>query len=162
MRKLFVLLLAMVALGGMALAQGDDAAATVTVDDVVTENYWGGVSFGYPGINGHFGVKDVFGPGIDIRANLGFNYIVSGFALGADALIDINLNVDAPLSLYAGGGPIVFFGDDFEAGLELLAGLEYRLSDLDFDSGAVFFEVGPAFGTFGFDFIGRVGFNYYF
>lgn len=165
MRKLMTLLVTALLLGASAgFAQDDDAVTTVPVDDVVTENYWGGVSFGYPSISAHFGIKDVLGQGGDVRANLGFGYgYLGGFTLGADALFDIALNVDAPLGLYVGGGPYIGVGVITSFGLQGVAGLEYRLSDMDFNSGAVFLELGPTFGSpFGFNFVGRAGFNYYF
>ncbi len=177
MRKLIALLLTALLLGvGSGLAQTDDASATVPVDDVVTENYWAGVSFGYPGIYGHFGLKDIIGQGGDVRANLGFSYIGGGIVLGANALFDINLQVDAPLGLYVGGGPIIRVGGGVDTdndgdidsggtgvGVEGIVGLEYRLSDFDFNSGAVFFELGPVITIpGGFNFLGRLGFNYYF
>ena len=165
MRKLFILLLGVLALSaGTTFAQTDDASTSVNlnINNAVTENYWAGISFGYPGIYGHFGLKDVLGAGGDVRANLGYAYAGGGFVLSADALFDIALNVDAPLGLYLGGGPYINVGDGFSVGIEGLAGLEYRLIDFGFTPGAVFFELGPAIGTGGFDFISRVGFAYYF
>lgn len=165
MRKLFILLLGVLALSaGTAFAQTDDASTSVNlnINNAVTENYWAGLSFGYPGIYGHFGLKDVLGAGGDVRANLGYAYVGGQFSLGANALFDINLNVDAPLGLYLGGGPYINVGNRFIVGVEGLAGLEYRLSDFGFNPGGVFFELGPAVGTGGFEFRSRVGFNYYF
>ena len=164
MRKLVILLSFLALSVGTAFAQTDDASVSVNlnINNAVTENYWAGISFGFPGIYGHFGLKDVLGNGGDVRANLGYNYVGSTFAIGADALFDINLGVNAPLGLYLGGGPYVNVGNRFILGVEGLAGLEYRLSDFGFNPGAVFFELGPAIGTGGFDFRSRVGFNYYF
>lgn len=166
MRNLLALLAAVALLGlGAGFAQNDAATTTVRLDDQVTENYWAGFSVGYPGLYGHFGLKDVIGQGGDIRANLGFSYLGGGVVFGADALFDIALtNVDAPLSLYLGGGPLVAVGGGGASfGIEGIAGLEYRLTDLDFRSGSLFFELGPVVAIpGGFGFLGRFGFNYYF
>jgi hypothetical protein len=165
MRKLLALLAAVTLLGlGAGFAQNDAATTTVRLDDRVTENYWAGFSVGYPGIYGHFGLKDVIGRGGDIRANLGFSYLGGGVVFGADALFDINLDVDAPLGLYLGGGPLVSVGGGGAGfGIEGIAGLEYRLIEAGLDSGSIFFELGPVIGfPGGFGFLGRFGFNYYF
>lgn len=166
MRKLLAALFAALLLGtGLGLAQTSDTetAATITIDDVNTTPYWAGVSFGYPGVYGHFGIENALGEGADIRANVGFSYLGGGFSLGADALFNIGVNnVDAPINFYAGGGPVISAGAAFAAGVQGIAGLEYRLSDMDFDTGGVFLEIGPVISTVGFGFLGRVGFNYHF
>jgi hypothetical protein len=170
MRRLLALLATALLLGtGATLAQTPDTttATTITIDDVNRTPYWAGVSFGFPGISAHFGIQNALGQGADLRANLGYNYIGSGLALGADALFNIGItNVDAPINFYAGGGPFVVVGGGFGAGIQGLIGAEYRLVDAGFDTGGVFLELGPAisFGSTGggFGFVGRAGFNYHF
>jgi hypothetical protein len=167
MRRLLALLATALLLGtGATLAQTPDTttAATITIDDVNRTPYWAGVSFGFPGISAHFGIQNALGQGADLRANLGYNYFGSGLALGADALFNIGItNVDAPINFYAGGGPYLTIGTPFGAGVQGVVGAEYRLVDAGFDTGGIFFELGPAIGfPGGFGFVGRAGFNYHF
>jgi hypothetical protein len=99
MRKLLISMIAIVALGtGAAFAQ---------------TGTWAGVSFGYPlGVVLHYGLEDLFGPGIDVRANVSGSYrrigivTVTAFAVGADVLyrLDDVIATDQPISTYVGGG----------------------------------------------------------
>jgi hypothetical protein len=128
--------------------------------------YWGGVSFGFPGVNVHFGIEDLT-PAFDLRANLGFSYFGGGFTLGADALFALPIETTAPIDVYAGGGPLIAAGGaaGFGFGINVLAGLEYRLTELNFPEGGVFVEIGPTLlfvPAFGGGFVGRAGFNYHF
>lgn len=163
MRKLIATLLALTVLGlGFGLAQ--DAFD----DDVNIEgDYWAGVSTGWPfGVNVHFGLEDMIGDGIDLRANAALG-IGSQFGLGVDVLADLPVDLDNPaLGIYAGGGPN--FGvaaGTATVGLGLLVGGEYRLADAGLPEGGVFIEVGPSL-TFVPAFIAnanaRFGFNYHF
>ena len=90
MRKFLVALIAVTALGaGTAFAQS---------------GYWAGFSVGYPGAALHFGIEDI-SPNLDVRVNAGYNYIGSGFALGADVLYGLNVDMGtAPIDVYVGGG----------------------------------------------------------
>ena len=77
MRKFLIALIAVVTLGaGTAFAQS---------------GYWAGFSVGYPGAALHFGIEDVT-PNLGVRVNAGYNYIGSGFALGLDALYDLDVD----------------------------------------------------------------------
>ncbi len=157
MRKLLISLIMIAALGaGGAFAQ---------------TGYWAGVSGGYPTAQVHFGVENVLA-GLDVRGNLSFGYF--GFLeVGASVLYDLGLDTgDVPINVYVGGGPSVglAFAGAFVATVELLAGAEYRLSDVGLPQGGVFLELGPAyryvgvagFGFGGFGANGRLGFNWHF
>lgn len=152
MRKctLVLLLLAAVSLGA-AFAQS---------------GFWGGVSFGYPGLNLHVGAEDIFNT-IDGRATLGFNYIGGGFVIAADALVGLPVDTAFPLNVYAGGGPLLVAGGGagFGLGISVFVGGEFRLVDLNFPQGGVFLELGPTLSflpSLGAGFLGRAGFNYHF
>ncbi len=158
MRKVLITLLAITVFGvGSAFAQNSMAA----------EHYWAGVSAGYPGANFHFGVSDV-APNISVRANLGFGYFGYGFSAGVDGLYNIPVNTgDLPLVVYAGVGPTFSFGylGGFAAGVNAFGGVEYRLGQIGFEPGGVFFEAGPVVyftPSFFGGFVGRLGFNYHF
>lgn len=172
MRKLTVaLLLGLLLSFGLAFAQedADDAVVVVVQEDdaILTDNaaedYWAGFSFGYPGVELYFGLNDLIGQNIDLRTSLGVSYYAA-FTLGADALFALPIDVDAPLSFYAGGGPFLGFGGGVDVGINLLAGAEYRLSGIDFSAGGIFFEVGPSlvFTGFAAGFNAHLGFNYHF
>lgn len=158
MRKIVIILAIAASLaGGAAFAQGGATA----------EHYWVGFSAGYPGADFHFGINDVM-PSFSVRANLGFGYFGYGFTAGLDGLYHLPINTgDLPINPYLGLGPTVAFGylGGFGVGADVFGGLEYRLGQIGFEPGGVFFEVGPAFyfvpgfvaGVFG-----RFGFNYHF
>lgn len=151
MRKLLTVMIVAVCLG-VATAQ--------------TESYWAGVSGGFPGFNLHFGVNDVISQDIHLRLNGSFTYTGS-FGLGADALVVFPVELDAPATVYAGGGPFATFGGGgaIGFGLGLFVGGEYRLVDIGFAPGGIFAELGPSLGfvpNFGVGFVGRLGFNYHF
>ena len=160
MRKLVISLLAVVLLGaGSAFAQ---------------TGYWAGLSAGLGAVV-HFGVENVF-PGLDVRANLGYQYLgLTGIGLGADVLYGLAVDTGTlPLDTYVGGGLQVGIGGDEGGSLSIGAfgGVEYRLGDVGLPEGGVFLEIGPSLGyrfapaagvsNVGFDFIGRLGFNYHF
>jgi hypothetical protein len=159
MRKLILSLLAVAVLGaGSAFAQS---------------GMWAGVSAGYPGAVLHFGVENVFA-GLDVRANVGYQYLgVAGVGLGADVLYGLEIDTGVlPLDTYVGGGLQFGIGGGGSLGLGVFGGIEYRLGEIGLPEGGVFLEVGPSIGyrlnpgagvsSFGFDFLGRLGFNYYF
>jgi len=159
MRKLILSLLAVAVLGaGSAFAQS---------------GLWVGVSGGYPGAVLHFGVENVFS-GLDVRANVGYRYIgETGFGLGADVLYGLDIDTGVlPLDTYVGGGLQFGIGGGGSLGIGAFGGIEYRLGELGLPEGGVFLEIGPSIGyrlnpdvdedAFGFDFIGRFGFNYHF
>ncbi|MEJ2289470.1 MAG: hypothetical protein P8Y02_12670 [Deinococcales bacterium] len=168
MRKVLITLLAITALGaGAAFAQNG-----------MGSQYWAGVSAGYPGASVHFGVSDV-APNLSVRANLGYGYAGHGtagygFTVGLDGMYNLPVNTgDLPLTVYAGLGPTAGFGytasstssAEFAFGLNAFAGAEYRLGQIGFEPGGVFFEAGPAIyfvPSAWVDFVGRVGFNYHF
>ena len=115
MRKLLVSLIAVAALGaGATFAQG---------------NYWAGVSAGYPGAALHFGIDNV-SPGLAVRLNAGYNYIgTGGFALGADMLYDLPVDLgDTPIDVYAGGGVGLGIGAGVALGINLFVGGEFSLA----------------------------------
>ena len=151
-----VVLLCFLMLGG-ALGQSGFSAS----------GYWFGVSAGSPGANIHVGATDALGAGIDIRGNLGYSYLFSsGFYIGGNAIIHLDVDVsDAPIDVYAGGGPFVTVGGGFGLGIEALVGAEYRLTSVDLPQAGIFFELGPDLylaPSLSFGFTGRLGFNYHF
>jgi hypothetical protein len=155
MRNVVVLLVVLM-LGG-ALGQSGFSAS----------GYWFGVSAGSPGVNIHVGATDALGAGVDVRGNLGYSYLfASGFYLGADALIHLDIDLEgAPIDVYAGSGPFVTVGGGFGLGIEALIGGEYRLSSVDLPQAGIFFELGPDLylaPSLSFGFTGRLGFNYHF
>jgi hypothetical protein len=157
MRKVLIALFAVAMIGGgSALAQ-----------DMMGTHYWAGVSAGYPGAEFHFGVSDV-APSFSVRANLGFGYFGYGFTAGVDALYALPVDTgDLPINVYAGGGPTAAFGytGGLAFGLNVFAGAEYRLGQVGFEPGGVFFEAGPGIyftPNFFAGFVGRLGFNYHF
>ena len=170
MRKFIVSLLAISVLGlGGAFAQ----IVTTDADADLDDQYWAGVSFGYPfGVNFHFGAEDMLSEGIDFRGNVtaGFNGV---FGVGADVLVDLPVDTGTtPVDVYAGGGLSVAFGDmdadgamDTAFGIGLMFGGEYRLVDAGLPEGGVFAEVGPSINLgagspFGVN--AKLGFNYHF
>jgi hypothetical protein len=129
------------------------------------QGYWGGVSFGSPGISFHVGAEDALGAGVDLRGNLGYNYLFSrGVSIGADALFHFDTDAGA-IDVYGGAGGFLALGGGFGLALQGLVGGEYRLVDAGFPEGGLFFELGPdlylAPSVF-LGFTGRVGFNYHF
>lgn len=111
MRKFMITLLAIATLGaGSAFAQS---------------GMWAGLSTGYPfGVTLHFGLEDIGTPGLDVRANVGFglvngsvsdsgvtvSYSGNAFSVGADALYNLDLGLDANVNTYVGGGLGIGFG----------------------------------------------------
>ena len=174
MRRLSVLLLAALLLSvGTAFAQTDQ---TVTVagdlTDPVDDTYWIGLSLGFPlGGSVHFGINDLLGNAIDTRFNASFSG--SQVAIGANAVFDFAINTNLPLEVYAAVGPTLVFGDNEDVGdldndgsgfgIAALAGAEYRFTNIGFQPGGAFFEIGPFFG-FDFDsrLAARLGINYHF
>ncbi len=158
MRKILIALFAVAMIGGgSALAQ----------DMGMGTHYWVGLSGGYPGAEAHFGVRDV-APNLSVRGNLGFGYFGYGFTVGADVLYALPVDTgDVPIEVYAGGGPTAAFGYNggLAFGVNVFGGVEYRLGDVGFEPGGVFFEAGPGIyftPNFFAGFIGRLGFNYHF
>jgi hypothetical protein len=151
MRKLVISLLAVFVLGaGSAFAQS---------------GVWAGASVGWPGAAIHFGVENVV-QDLDLRVNVGSSYNFRSFSVGADALYGLNVDVGVlPLDTYVGGGFAIGIGTATSIGAGLLAGVEYRLGEVDLPEGGVFFEVGPSLAltpAFAFGVLGRLGFNYHF
>jgi len=162
MRKILITILAVTVFGvGAAFAQG-----------MAAESYWVGLSAGYPGGQIHFGVSDV-APGVSVRANLGYGYFGYGFSVGVDGMYNLPVDTgDLPITVYAGLGPSASFGYSYgtysnatSVGVKLFAGAEYRLGQVGFEPGGVFFEAGPMVTfvpEFRFDPVARLGFNYHF
>ncbi|MEJ2668290.1 MAG: hypothetical protein P8Z81_14545 [Deinococcales bacterium] len=158
MRKIVIMLcIAATLAGGAAFAQGS----------TTSEHYWVGFSAGYPAADLHFGISNAF-PNFGVRANFGFGYFGYGFTVGLDGLYTLPINTgNLPIVPYIGLGPTAAFGylGGFAVGANLFGGLEYRLGQIGFEPGGVFFEVGPSVyfvptvfaGVFG-----RFGFNYHF
>ncbi len=150
MRKFLIALIAVVTLGaGTAFAQS---------------GYWAGFSVGYPGAALHFGIEDVT-PNLGVRVNAGYNYIGSGFALGFDALYDLDVDTGTtPIDVYVGGGLGLGIGAGIDVAINAFVGGEFRLVDAGLPQGGIFLEAGPSFSLspFAFGIIGRLGFNYHF
>ncbi len=151
MRKFLVSLIAVAALGaGTAFAQG---------------GYWAGFSVGYPGAALHFGIDNI-SPGLAARINAGYNYIATGFSLGADVLYDLAVDTGtAPIDVYVGGGVGLGIGAGVDIGVNAFAGGEFSLAQSGLPEGGVFLEAGPAISfspTFRLGIAGRLGFNYHF
>ncbi len=157
MRKLLISLIAIAALGtGGAFAQS---------------GFWAGLSGGYPGAQVHFGVENAFA-GLDLRTNLGYGFFgARGIGFGVDVLYGLDVDTGVtPIDVYVGGGPNFSIGDGaFGFSIDAFVGGEYRLGEIGLPEGGVFLEVGPAIRllgadgfALGFDFIGRLGFNYHF
>ncbi|MDZ7801289.1 MAG: hypothetical protein U5K81_10925 [Trueperaceae bacterium] len=150
MRKLLLSLLAALVLsGGVAFAQ--------------QQGMWAGLSGGFPGASVHFGVENVV-QNLDVRANLGYTYVLGTASFGVDALYGLDLDLDgAPVDVYVGGGVGAAFDGTFS--VKALGGAEYRLVDVGVPELGVFFEVGPvlSFGNSdGFGADARLGVNYHF
>lgn len=151
MRKFLVTLVAVAALGaGAAFAQG---------------GYWAGFSVGYPGAALHFGIDDI-SPGLAVRVNAGYNYIATGFALGADVLYDLAVDTGtAPIDVYVGGGVGLGIGAGVDVGVNAFAGGEFNLAQAGLPEGGVFLEAGPSLSftpKFGLGIAAKLGFNYHF
>lgn len=139
MRKLLVLVVAALLLGGLTFAQDSDASM---MDDMATSQ-WVGISTGFPlGAVLHYGIEDLIAQNIDLRINLsGVTFLGlggSGFSIsgGADALYHLPIDMEGePFDVYAGGGVSVGFriadGTDggFSAGLRGIAGVEYLITN---------------------------------
>lgn len=160
MRKvLFALVTAALVTGGAAFAQGMNMGA----------QYFAGLSVGYPGVSAHFGMSDI-APNLSIRADLGYAYsgvTGSGFSFGVDGIYDLPVSTgNVPVTVYAGLGPTAVVNGSFNLGVNVFAGAEYRLGQVGFEPGGVFFEAGPAIyfvpSPVQADFVGRLGFNYHF
>ncbi len=139
MRKFVLSVLAVAFIGsGAALAQSGS---------------WAGASVGFPlGFSVHYGMKDLFGPNLDVRASLSGSFSGGSFAggsyrsfsvgIGADLLYDLGSLTDlAQLNPYAGGGlSLGFAGASSTSGgttvsgsgvaydIHGLAGVEYLFS----------------------------------
>lgn len=101
MRKLVIILIAALALAGSsAFAQ----------DDMMAHTQWVGASTGFPlGITFHYGMEDLIGENLDLRANLSaVTFLNDAFTVagGVDLLYQLNLETenDLPLGVYVGGG----------------------------------------------------------
>ena len=137
MRKLLVLLVTALLLGGITFAQDSDASM---MDDMATSQ-WVGVSTGFPlGVVLHYGLEDLIAQNIDLRINLsGVTFLGlggPGFSIqgGADALYHIPIDMEGePFDVYAGGGLNVGFrlGDEggFAVGVRGLGGVEYLITN---------------------------------
>ena len=135
MRKLVLVLLAALVMGGAAFAQS---------------GFYAALSAGYPGAAVHLGVEDVGVEGLDARLNVGYAYIGGGFSVGLDALYAIDLGtmeMEVPIDVYVGGGVGATFTGEFS--LKALVGGSYSLTELTgVDGLGVFLEAGPTY-TFG-------------
>ncbi len=152
----------------LAISLGAASAQTIGAPSPLPAGqYWGGLSTGVApaGITFHFGLVNALGNGISLRANVATGF-AGGFGLGADVLSNLPIEVRGPLAVYAGGGPYLGLGgiqDSF--GLNIFAGAEYRLVELDFPAGGVFVELGPSLQvspSFVGGFYGRGGLNIHF
>ena len=134
-------------------------------DSMMGEQFWVGISGGFPGVAVHFGLSDIIDD-LDVRANVGFNYNGTGFAVGVDALYGLPIDTGAtPLDVYVGGGPGFSVGTGGGLAINVFGGVEYRLSDLGLPEGGVFLEAGPAIAVtpaFAFGVAARLGFNFHF
>lgn len=144
MRKFLVSLIAVAALGaGAAFAQGGS---------------WVGLSTGYPfGVTLHYGMEDLFSPGMDLRLNLrgdfgggtltgGVTYSVFSVSVGGDLLYGLaDLSTDPNLNPYVGGGLTLGFAGGSTSDGVSIGGLAYDIHGL---AGAEYL-VASSFGIFG-------------
>ena len=144
MRKLLITLASVLILGlGAVNAQ--------TLDDTVTTDYYAGASLGLilapsvtGSIAGQFGIKNVLTEDLDARFDLGVLFD-GGFNIGANALYNFALDEsDAPVNIYVGGGPRLYFADTVLFGLSFRGGAEYPFSDVVSGFGEL--RVDPVFG----------------
>jgi hypothetical protein len=159
MSLVFLLLLSL----GTVMAQDN----TVVMVDDTTTSYWVGVSGGFTGGFGgafHFGLENAISEGTDLRINAILQS--DAFGVGVDALVDVGIDLDVPIDVYAGAGVFGAFGSDSNTiAVNGLVGGEYRLTELELDALGIFFEVGPALlitPEFSFGVVGSFGFNFHF
>lgn len=170
MRKLLAGILTVLVIGwGSALAQQDP----VVVEPVPPTQYFAGGGLGFTsfvfGLHGHFGVRDVIAPNIDVRGDLGIGFLgfATVFGIGANVLFNFDIDPEIPLNGYAGGGPRVFVvtaadvsGAGF--GLGLLGGAEFRVNPDIGIFGELGFDFGFGAGAVGFAPAIRAGANFHF
>ena len=141
----------LIALAGV-LALGLGAANAQTIDNSPSNAYYAGASLGLvtgSGLNttgsltGHFGIADLLAENFDARFDLGI-FFTGGISLGANALYYFDLQSDAPINVYVGGGPRLYIDDGAYFGLGIRGGADYGFSDvLD---GFAELRVDPVFG----------------
>ena len=122
-RKALLSLACVFALGaGSSLAQSNNLYGAGSLGlDIIN----GGAYFN---INSYLGFEDLISEGIDLRANLGLittgNVLVQ---LGTDVLFGFQFDETSPITIYAGGGPIVVFGGATDFGLGAVGNFDYAL-----------------------------------
>lgn len=79
-------------------------------------------------LSGHFGIKRLLTPDIDLRIDSTLYFDASDFELGVNALYNINLE-ELPLDIYVGGGPFVYLGFFEYFGLGFRSGATYPIGE---------------------------------
>jgi len=142
-------------------AQLETAELAVMETNETSSRTWFGVSasshyFVFPSFNVNFGVDNVFDSIIDIHANLDWMFLASGFELGVDAVITIDVD-DNGSQIYAGVGPRLLGIFDEELGFEntIMPGYGFVVGNnfqgIDNNSNSALFIESDISFPFGFD-----------
>ncbi|MCA9837649.1 MAG: hypothetical protein KC422_12070 [Trueperaceae bacterium] len=128
---------------GLVYAQNNQAntVASQTRQGDAWFGLTGGLHSSYPfGLALHFGVSNPSGADLRVSGSLQFRDGAASLGIGADGLVTFSEVL--PLSIYGGGGGIVFFeSESFMIDGHGLLGIEYSLSQQDLEELAVFIEV---------------------
>jgi hypothetical protein len=143
MRALFLVLAL-----SFACAWAQDSVVVVNEGDSGS-NFYAGVSLGFATndgnssgtLAGHFGIKELLLPEVDVRIDGTFYFDGNDFEIGANALYNFFIE-DLPLDLYVGAGPQLFLASETFFGLGFRGGATYAI----FEPVSVFGEL--RFNTF--------------
>jgi hypothetical protein len=127
-----VLLLLVLSLG---TAWAQDSVVVVNEGDM-NSSFYAAASLGFTTndgnssgtLAGHFGIKRLLLPEVDLRLDGTLYFDGSDFEIGANALYNIALE-DLPLDIYVGGGPQLFLGEEAYFGIGFRGGAGYAVAD---------------------------------